>query len=99
MYLWMQKNRTSVGIMPSVAAAIRPPQSVPYCCMKDWMRTGIVITVSSRRNTLEVDFGFGLAGQAADECGGRQGQGDERTRLRRAPSFQLPADTCEPGPV
>ena len=40
--------------MPNVAAAIRLPQSVPYCCMKDWMPTGIVMRFSSRRKTLEI---------------------------------------------
>ena len=37
-----------------MAEAIKLPQSAEYCCMKDWMPTGIVMRLSSLRNTLEI---------------------------------------------
>src|SRR5260370_34751835 len=50
----MNRNRISVGTMANVADAIRLPQSVEYCCMNDWIPTGTVIRVSSRRKMLEI---------------------------------------------
>ncbi len=50
----MNKKRIRVGTIAKVAEAIKLPQSVEYCCMKDWMPTGIVIRFSSRRKTLEM---------------------------------------------
>jgi hypothetical protein len=32
MYFWMKKKRISVGTIPSVAEAIKLPQSIEYCC-------------------------------------------------------------------
>src|ERR1700756_2854627 len=53
-YFCTNRKRIRVGTMAKVADAIRLPQSVPYCCMKDWIPTGTVIRFSSRRKMLEI---------------------------------------------
>ena len=52
MNLCTKKNRISVGSIVSVAAAIRFPQSVVYCCINIRMPTGRVSELYVLRNTL-----------------------------------------------
>ena len=43
-----------VGIDARLAAAIKLPQSVEYCCMNIWIPTGMVIVLGSRRKILAI---------------------------------------------